>query len=108
MALPLSSGAVFLPQSGINVEAVVTIPNDIKPDQVGDFVAPLSEQQVRELLIAKLEAAAELNADKQARQTLSVVDLLKGVGNPETALGRGVHATIAAPGSFWPEVGKIF
>ena len=97
-----------MPSSGSNVEEKVTIPNDIMPDQVGDFVAPLNEQQVRELLITNLQATAKVNADNQVKQSISVIDLLRGVGNPETALGRGVHATIAAIGSYGYEIGKVF
>ncbi|MFT7674091.1 MAG: small-conductance mechanosensitive channel [Gammaproteobacteria bacterium] len=105
---PLSGNAVFLPSSADAVEKEISVPTDITPDQVGNFVAPLNEQQVRELLIANLEATAKLNADRQLTQSLSVIDLLKGAGNPDTVLGRGVHATIEATGSLWHEIGKIF
>lgn len=85
----------------------VTVPNDIKPAQVGNFVAPLSEQQVRELLISRLETQAQTNAGLSARQSMSVIELLKGAGNRDTPLGSGIHATIEATDSFWLEVGKV-
>jgi moderate conductance mechanosensitive channel len=108
MALPITAAAVFLPSNNNNVEEKITIPTDIKPDQVGNFVAPLNEQQVRDLLIEKIGATAKANADRQVTQSISVISLIRDVGNPDTALGRGVHATIAASGRFWPEIGKIF
>ena len=48
----------------------------------GDFVAPLSEQQVRQLLITEIQNKAELN-NNQSGPSPSVIDLVKGLGNPE-------------------------
>jgi hypothetical protein len=106
--LPLTSDAVILIGGEKSVEETITMPTDITPGQVGDFVAPLSEQQVRELLISNLEIQAQTNAHAQAGQSTSVIELLKGAGDRNTPLGNGIHATIEATDSFWLEAGKVF
>ena len=65
-------GLIVLTSFAFNAEAVfmigaqkaqgelVTVPNDIRPSQVVDFVAPLNEQQVRGLLITRLHAQATI------------------------------------------------
>jgi hypothetical protein len=105
--LPLTSDAVIQVGGEKSVEQTITIPSDITPDQVGDFVAPLSEQQVRDLLISKLETQAQTNADINTKQSISVIELLKGAGDRDTPLGSGIHATIDATDSFWLEVGRV-
>lgn len=107
ISLSFNVDAAFLIAGDTPVAAPVTVPNDIKPDQVGDFVAPLSEQQVRDLLITKLETQAEIYATDQEKQTLSVVELLQGANDPNTPLGRGIQATMDATGSFWLEVDQV-
>ena len=105
--LPLTSEAVVMIGGEKSVGQIITIPSDITADQIGDFVAPLNEQQVRDLLISKLETQAQANADINAKQSVSVLELLKGAGDRKTPLGSGIHATIDATDSFWLEVGKV-
>ena len=106
--LPLTSNAVMMIGGEASVEKAISIPSDITPGEVGDFVAPLSEQQVRDLLIAKLETQAQANAEMSESQSISVIELLRGAGDPDTPLGGGIHATIDATNSFWLEAGKVF
>ncbi len=106
--LPLNSDAVIMIGGEKAVENPISIPSNITPGQVGDFVAPLSEQQVRELLISKLETQAQTNADISANQSISVIELLKGAGDRDTPLGSGIHATIDAIDTYWLEVNKVF
>ena len=108
VSLSFASEAVFLPASADTDDKTISIPNDLKPDQVGDFVAPLSEQQVRQLLIDKIQTQAEINAESRLSQSLSVFELLKGVGDPNSVLLQGVRSTIEMSKSFWFEIGKRF
>jgi small-conductance mechanosensitive channel len=99
--------AAFLMGGQTPLAAPVTVPNDIKPSQIGDFLAPLSEQQVRELLITKLQIQASIYESEQTRPALSVIELLQGANDPRTPLGRGIQSAIDATSSFWLEVGKV-
>ena len=107
ISLPLTGNAVFLGGDEKPVVETVTVPGDIKSNQVGDFVAPLSEQQVRELLIANLKTQAEIYSSNHATQPMSVIELLQGAGNPYMPLGRGIQATFNATSSFGREVSKV-
>lgn len=107
ISFALNAEAAFLISGDKPVATLVTVPDDIKPGQVGNFVAPLSEQQVRELLITRLETQATIYESKHARQSMSVIELLQGANDPSTPLGRGIQSTIDATSSFWLEVGKV-
>jgi small-conductance mechanosensitive channel len=107
ISFSLNADAAFMIGGQKSVAEPVTVPNDIKPSQIGDFIAPLSEQQVRELLITKLQAQAAINEREQTRQSLSVIELLQGANDPSTPLGHGIHSAIDATSSFWLEVGKV-
>ena len=90
-------------------EVVETLSTDgLLPGQVGDFVAPLSEYQVRALLIENLREQASLNNARQEVQSMSFISLLKGATDPESPLGRGIFSMINASHDFWQEVDKIF
>ena len=107
MSFAFNAEAVFM-IGGQKVQGEpVTVPNDIRPSQVGDFVAPLNEQQVRGLLITKLHAQATIFEMEQTRQTLSVIELLQGANDRNTPLGHGIQSAIDAISSFWLEVGKV-
>jgi small-conductance mechanosensitive channel len=108
ISFALNAEAVFMVGGQKSLGESVTVPNDIKSSQVGDFVAPLNEQQVRGLLITELQAQAAVNEREQARQTLSVIELLQGANDPSTPLGHGILSAIDATSSFWLEVGKVF
>lgn len=108
VSLSFTSEAVFLPAPSNADEGTINVPEDLKPDQVGDFVAPLSEQQVRQLLIDNIQAQAEINAANQLRNSLSVFELLQGAGDPNSVLGQGIRSAREAAGSFWSVIGKKF
>jgi len=102
-----NSHAVSLIDEQSPATAAITVPNDIKFSQIGDFVAPLSEQQVRELLITKLQTQAEKYESEQTREAMSVVELLQGANDPNTPLGHGIQSAINATSSIWFEVSKV-
>ncbi|MEM7209519.1 MAG: mechanosensitive ion channel domain-containing protein [Pseudomonadota bacterium] len=106
LSFPSQAGLPAAPSN--TSEKAVSIPSDIQPDQVGEFVAPLNEQQVRQLLIAEIEKKAELNSQNRMQQSGSVIDLIKGVRHPDSPLIRGFRSTIEAAGSFWSAVGAVF
>ncbi|MEM7563071.1 MAG: mechanosensitive ion channel family protein [Pseudomonadota bacterium] len=106
--LSFPSAAVLLPTQSAPEEKSVTVPKDIQPDQVGEFVAPLSEQQVRQLLINEIQNQAQINSDSRSGQSPSVISLIKGVGNPDSVLVNGIRSTWAATEYFWSDVGKLF
>ena len=105
-SLAFTSEAVVLPAASNADEKTVSVPEGLKPDQVGDFVAPLSEQQVRQLLISNIQTQAELNAASQLKQSISVFELLKGAGDPNSVLGQGIGSAFEAADSFWSVIGK--
>ena len=107
MSFAFNAEAVFMIGAQKAQGEPVTVPNDIRPSQVGDFVAPLNEQQVRGLLITKLHAQATIFEMEQTRQTLSVIELLQGANDRNTPLGHGIQSAIDAISSFWLEVGKV-
>lgn len=108
VSFSFASEAVILPAASNADEETVSVPEDLKPDQVGDFVAPLSEQQVRQLLISNIQTQAEINAANQLRQSISVFELLKGAGDPNSVLGQGISSAFEAAGSFWSVIGEKF
>ncbi|WP_420584057.1 mechanosensitive ion channel family protein [Ruegeria sp.] len=54
------SGPMLAQESGAT--ATITIPNDLTPEQVDDLVARMSDDQVRSILLERLDAVAEKNA----------------------------------------------
>jgi len=108
LSLSFTSEAVFLPATTNSDDQAVSIPNDIKPDQVGEFVAPLSEGQVRQLLITEILNQAEINQKSGSRQSPSAIELVTGVGDPNSALGRGIRSAIVTADRFWIDIGNLF
>ena len=94
-------------QSSVSGEEEVIVPDDLNPDQVGDFVAPLSEQQVRALLINNLEQEALIKASRNSEKPISVLTLLSSAGDPDSQLGQGIRNTIAATQTIGLEVTRI-
>ncbi|MEH6443501.1 MAG: mechanosensitive ion channel domain-containing protein [Oceanospirillaceae bacterium] len=84
------------------------LPTDLLPQQVGDFVAPLNEGQVRTLLITSLHQQAEINAQADMVDSMSIVALLKGVSDPKSPLGKGIYSLIQATDTFWAAFNKAF
>jgi small-conductance mechanosensitive channel len=85
-----------------------TLPSDILPDQVGEFVAPLNEKQVRNLLIDSLNQQAEENLSKNNIEPLSIITLLKGASDIDSPLGSGIHSLIKSTDDFWYQFNKAF
>ena len=106
---PLTMAVGVLPGSSGNTadQGAVYIPEDLSEEQVGDFVAPLDEQQVRSLLINQLEKEAQENSLANATQSVSIVEMLKGIRNPYTPLGGGVAAMINATGTLPEKVSDV-
>ena len=109
LCVSIFSQAAVLP--GVSTPAdpdqTVNVPTELAQDQVGDFIAPLNEQQVRQLLIDKLaDEAAENNAAQQV-SSVSVIEMLKGVRNPYTPLGKAVSATANSTGIYFPSINDI-
>ncbi len=111
--LLLCSGLVFsaglLPALSANSQAEnsISVPSDLTPEQVGDFVAPLDEQQVRNLLIDNLKTEASANQVVDQEQSVSIIKLLKGINNPYTPLGGGLAAMSAAAGNYFDHVSEV-
>ncbi len=77
------------------------ITQDLLPNEVGNFVAPLNEDQVRSLLIDALQQKAEINASQGFEESMSMITLLKGITDASTPLGKGVSELISATDDFW-------
>ncbi len=99
--LPLSAGEADAASSQI------AIPEDLSPDEVTDFVAPLGEEQVRNLLITNLrsDAAASQQVIQEVRP--SMLELLKGVGNPNTLLGGRLQEIGNSTSTYFANVSEI-
>jgi small-conductance mechanosensitive channel len=108
VSFSFNSKAVFLPATPSSDEPAVSIPNDIQPGQVGEFVAPLSEQQVRQLLITEIQGQAEINHESRSKHSLSAIELIKGAGDPNSPLGQGIRSALVTADSFWIEIGNLF
>jgi len=105
----LAIGAGLLPTTSADSsgQVDVEIPQDLTEEQVGDFVAPLDEQQVRNLLIDNLKTEANANQTTNQEQSVSIIKLLKGVGNPYTPLGGGLVAIASAAGTYFSHVSEV-
>ena len=99
--------AVLLPQAFANTENAVSVPQDLSAEQVGDFVAPLDEQQVRQLLIENLEDQTVQSQSDTMIENISIIDMLKGIGNPYTPLGSAVTACINSMDSYIGSVSEV-
>ena len=84
------------------------LPTDLLPEQVGDFVAPLNESQVRNLLITSLRKQSEVNIKSDLDESMSIIALLKGISDPTSPLGKGVDSIIQGTDTFWFEFNKAF
>ena len=108
LALSVSTPANPLLVNGETSADVVTFPEQILPEQVGDFLAPLDERQVRSLLLNQIQQQAAINLITDQRQSLSVIALLKGAKDPSSPLGRGIRSTLAVTDTFWLQVNFVF
>lgn len=105
----LASGAGLIPSASAEVEtsSVIVVPEKLSPDDVGEFVAPLGEEQVRSLLIDTLRADA-LAGQEVVRDTPgSMLDLLKGIGNPNSRLGGALIELQKSGSTYGSSVGSI-
>lgn len=68
---------------------------------MGDFVAPLNENQTRQLLIEQRQTRAKQNLADQQTQVLSAIGLLKGINNPNAPLGQAIYASIESADSYF-------
>ena len=102
-----SSSAALLPAAPADTALPLAIPDDLAAGQVGDFVAPLDEQQVRQLLINKLEDEVAQNQAQLQIDDISIIEMLKGIGNPYTPLGRAVAACLSSMDSYFVRVSEI-
>ncbi|MEO1091550.1 MAG: mechanosensitive ion channel family protein [Pseudomonadota bacterium] len=55
----VASAAVPLPAQRVQQVAPTVVPDDLRPGEVGDFVAPLTDADVRRLLIERLAAESD-------------------------------------------------
>ncbi|MGK0250171.1 MAG: hypothetical protein ACI910_002940, partial [Oleispira sp.] len=85
----ISANPLLMPSN--NTVTQEALPTDLLPQQVGDFVAPLNEEQVRNLLITSLHQQAEINAQAEMAESMSIIALLKGISDPMSPLGKGIH-----------------
>ncbi|MCJ8339042.1 MAG: mechanosensitive ion channel family protein [Pseudomonadales bacterium] len=108
LALSVSTPANPLFGNAEVVEDAITIPEQILPEHVGDFLAPLDEKQVRSLLLQQIRQQAENNLTSDLHQSMSVIALLKGAKDPSSPLGRGIQATLAVSDTFWLQVNFVF
>jgi len=105
----IALGAVGLSTSdGDAPEAVqIAIPEDLSPDEIGDFVAPLDESQVRSMLIDNLRTDALSSRQTTPETTVSILELLKGIGNPDSRLGAGMKELADSTDTYFSSVGNI-
>ncbi len=106
-SVALSAG---LPSSTGEADATlsqVAIPEDLSPDEVTDFVAPLGEEQVRNLLIDNLRSDAEDSQQVVLEAVPSMLELLKGVGNPDTVLGGRLKEISDSASTYFADVSDI-
>lgn len=85
----LVSGAELVPSASVEggASSLIVVPEKLSPDEVGEFVAPLGEEQVRSLLITTLRADALAGQEVVGERRASMLELLKGIGNPDSQLG---------------------
>ena len=82
------------------------IPEDLSPDEIGDFVAPLDESQVRSLLIDNLRADALSNQATPA-PPVHIMQLIKEVGHPDSRLGGGIKKLADSSSTYFSSIGNI-
>jgi|GEM_PF-367937 len=108
LSLSVSVPAQSFFDSTDNQERQVSIPEHILPEQIGDFLAPLDERQVRSLLLEQIHQQAASNLSNDLQQPQSVFSVLKGAKDPSSPLGRGIRSTFAATDTFWLQVNFVF
>ena len=86
----------------------ISVPENILPEQIGDFLAPLDERQVRSLLLQQIQQQADFNLSIEGQQPQSVIAVLKGAKDPASPLGRGIRSTFAAIDTFWLQLNFVF
>ena len=89
------------------VASQIAIPKDLSSDEVTDFVAPLGEEQVRHLLIANLRSEAVDSQQVVHEAPPSMLELLKGIGNPNTSLGGRLNEISDSTSTYFSDVSKI-
>ena len=122
---PAAPSAQTLPGSpgNNNAAAVVTLPDPLTPDAVRGLVSRLSDQEVRALLLDRLDAVAQNTADGQASATgigligPSLVEIGSSIGESLasgtkvwTGVQRGFFRFLEPRGwsGFWSVVGFTF
>jgi len=68
----------------------LAIPEDLSPNDIGDFVAPLDETQIRSLLIDNLRTDALSSQQTSLETAPTMLQLLKGIGDPDSESGGGI------------------
>ena len=100
MSLSTSSGE----ESGELIQTL--IPEDLSPEEIGDFVAPLDESQVRSMLIDNLRADA-MSSQETPEPPAPLLQILKESGNPDSQLGSGIKALADSTGTYFSSIGNI-
>ena len=85
----------------------IAIPEDLSPEEIGDFVAPLDETQVRSLLIENLRSDALSNQQSAPEPPVPMLQLLKGLGNANSPLGAGIKELADSTDTYFSSVGTI-
>ncbi|WP_424833752.1 mechanosensitive ion channel family protein [Ruegeria sp.] len=62
MSVLMLSGPIYAQDSGTSAPATVSIPEDLTPEQVDSLVARMSDDQVRAILLERLDAVAKEQA----------------------------------------------
>ena len=92
---------------GVSEAIQIAIPDDLSPNEIGDFVAPLDETQVRNLLIENLRIDAESNQQITPEPAMSILQVLKGLGNVDSPLGGGIKTLVDSTGTYFSSIGEI-
>jgi len=101
--------ATLLPSASAEdaASSQIAIPEDLAPDEVTDFVAPLGEEQVRNLLITNLRSDAVDSQQVVQEVRPSMLELLKGIANPNTLLGGRLQEVGNSASTYFTDVSKI-
>ena len=105
----LVSGAGLIPSASAEDETsnLIAVPEKLSPDEVGEFVAPLGEEQVRSLLIDTLRADALAGQEVVGETQASMLELLKGIGNPNSRLGGALIELKNSSSTYFSSVGSL-
>lgn len=88
---------VALSTSSAETESSIEIPEDLTPETVRDLVSRLSDAEVRDLLLQRLDAVAEANAE--------TADASSGLGDLPRIATVGVIGSVANAISLIPKIG---